>query len=294
MRPMLPFPIAAVVTALGERPGLIRPFPIGVKRRWLDLASSALPFPSGTVIRRVELAGRPGYRVSVGATERPRAIVHLHGGGFVVGSPYAYRSAAAFLAEAAGAVVYLPDYRLAPEHRYPAALDDAVAAIQQVSALHEAVGVSGDSAGGGLAVSATRRLLDGGRDIVCALALASPWVDPMALSEGRKRDLIISEGFGRWAAMQYIGSADPADPGVAPLHGRLGDLPPTLVHVCRTEVLHPQVVHFVQRLRAEGVDVALTEQRLWHAGMAQAGLVAEARDAVTELGEFLRKHAVVR
>jgi acetyl esterase/lipase len=147
-RQQLPFRLAGLLTAVGERPGLGGPLPLSLKRRWLDAASLSLPFPSGTVIRPVTLGGRPGYRVSVGATERPRAIVHLHGGGYWVGSPYAYRSMAAFLAEAAGAVVYLPDYRLAPENPYPAALDDALAACQQVAADHDSFSLSGDSAPG--------------------------------------------------------------------------------------------------------------------------------------------------
>jgi acetyl esterase/lipase len=287
----LPFRLAGLLTAVGERPGLGGPLPLGIKRRWLDAASVSLPFPDGTVIRRVTLAGRPGFRVSVGATERPRAIVHLHGGGYWVGSPYAYRSMAAFLAEAARAVVYLPDYRLAPENPYPAALDDALASCEKVAAEHDSFALSGDSAGGGLAVATARRLIDAGRPSPSGLALASPWVDPAAPATGRTRDLIISSRVGHRWAKGYIGRADARDPGIAPLHGRLDGLPPTLIHVCRTEVLYDQVTMFAKALHAAGVDVRVTEQRLWHAGIAQAGMVRDAHDAVGEFGRFLQSTA---
>ena len=290
-RRRLPFRLAGLLTAAAARPGLGGPLPLGIKRRWLDAAAMSLPFPDGTVIRRVTLAGRPGFRVSVGATERPRAIVHLHGGGYCVGSPSAYRSMAAYLAEAAGAVVYLPDYRLAPEHPYPAALDDALASCETVASDHDSFAISGDSAGGGLAVATARRLIDAGRPAPVALALASPWVDPAAPATGRTRDLIISARTGHKWARTYIGGADPQDPGIAPLHGLLDGLPPTLIHVCHTEVLYDQVTNFAKALNAAGVSVRITEQRLWHAGIAQAGLVGDAHAAVVDFGQFLRSAA---
>ncbi len=289
--PMLPFRVAAALTAVLERPGLGGPLPIAARRRWLDLASAGLPLPRGTIVSKLVLGGRPTLRVTVGATERPRAIVHLHGGAYTVGSPVAYRSMAAHLARASGAAVYLPDYRLAPENPYPAALDDAIAACLAVAGRHETYAVSGDSAGGGLAVATTRRLLDDHPTDRApkGLGLASPWVDPTAPPTGRTRDLIVRASWGQASAAAYVGAADPHDPGIAPLRGSLAGLPPTLVHVCRTEVLYDQVSSFVEALRAADVDVTVQEQRLWHAGIVQAGLVADARDAVLELGEFLRK-----
>lgn len=288
-RLQLPFKVAGIVTALSERPGLGGPLPLRWQRRWLELASLSLPQPRGTVIQAVSLGGRPALRVTVGATERPNAIVHLHGGAYTVGSPTAYRSMAAYLAEAAGAVVYLPDYRLAPENPYPAALDDAVAACGSVAGLHERFALSGDSAGGGLAVATARRLIDSGLGAPGALTLASPWVDPTARAITRKRDLIVRESWGIKCADGYVGTADPHDPGIAPIYGSLLELPPTLVHVCRTEVLYDQVTTFVESLLAADVDATLTVQRLWHAGIAQAGLVADAHQAVTEFGEFVSK-----
>ncbi len=286
----MPFAVVAALTVVAQRPGLGGPLPLPAQRRWLKLAARLLPQPRGTIVRQVDLGGRPALRITVGASQSRRAIVHLHGGAYLVGSPKTHRSLAAFLAEAAGVAVYLPDYRLAPENRYPAALDDAIAACVEVAATHDQFAISGDSAGGGLAVAATRRLVDAGRPAPAAMGLISPWVDPLAKALGKKRDLVIREKWGTASAAAYLGGGDPNDPGFAPALGNLAGLPPTLLQVGRTELLHGQDIRFARALEQAGVEVTVTElPRLWHVGHAQAGLLAEAHDAVVELGEFLRK-----
>jgi monoterpene epsilon-lactone hydrolase len=286
----LPLRVAGRLTATLERPGLGGPLPLAAQRRWLDLVARALPEPDATMVHSVTLGGRPALRVSVGPTEQSRAVVHLHGGAYTVGSPRAYRSMAAYFAQAAGAVVYLPDYRLAPEYQHPAALADAVAACADVAGRHDSYGLSGDSAGGGLAVATALRLVDDGPATPSALTLASPWVDPTALSTGPTRDLILRQSWGLRCAASYLGAGDPHDPGFAPTYGRLDGLPPTLVHVGTDEVLYGQVTQFVTKLRAAGVAVELTEQRLWHVAHASAGVLREAREAVAAFGQFQRSH----
>jgi acetyl esterase/lipase len=285
----LPFWLVAVAAAVGQRPGLGGPLPLRWQRRWLDTVAGLMPSPSGTVLRPVRLGGRPALRVSVGATERPRAVLHLHGGAYTVGSPRSHRGLAALLAEASGSVVYLPDYRLAPEHPFPAALEDAVLAAEELAREYPRFALSGDSAGGGLAVAAARRLADGGSARPVGLALISPWVDPSAPATGRRRDLVVREKWGRTCAAHYLGTGDLTDAGYAPGRGRLDGLPPTIVHVGKREVLHGQVIEFARNLRAAGVPVQLTElPRLWHVGHVTAGVLAESREAVAELGGFLR------
>lgn len=284
----LPFWLVAAGVVIGQRPGLGGPLPIRWQRRWLDTVAGLMPSPSGTVLRWVRLGGRPALRVSVGATERPRAVLHLHGGAYTVGSPRSHRGLAALLAEASGAVVYLPDYRLAPEHPFPAALEDAVLAATEVGALADEFALSGDSAGGGLAVATARRLADADVARPAALALISPWVDPGAPATGRRRDLVVRERWGRACATHYLGTGDLTDAGFAPGRGRLDGLPPTLVHIGKREVLYDQVIEFAANLRAAGVEVRLTElPRLWHVGHVTAGVLAESRQAMDELGDFL-------
>jgi len=286
----LPFWLVAAGTVIGQRPGLGGPLPLRWQRRWLDTAAGLLPLPAGTVIRPISLGGRPGLRVSVGATERPRALLHLHGGAYVVGSPRSHRGLAALLAAASSSVVYLPGYRLAPEHPYPAALQDAVLAAEELAGQHDRFAISGDSAGGGLAVATARRLADAGTATPAALALISPWVDPGTPAPGRRRDLVVREKWGRASATHYLGAGDITDAGFAPGRGRLDGLPPTIVQIGRQEVLHHQVTEFAANLAAAGVPVQLTElPRLWHVGHVTAGMLLESREAVAELGEFLHR-----
>jgi epsilon-lactone hydrolase len=270
-------------TAVFYRVAFDAHLPFTVQRRRLEAGARTLPLPRGTVVRQVTLGGRPAERITVGATVRERTVLYLHGGGYTTCSPRTHRSLAAFLAKAADAVVYTPGYRLAPEHPYPAALEDAVAAYLDLGG----AAIAGDSAGGGLAVATARRLLDRGVPVP-ALALLSPWTDPGDDSARRARDLVVNLAQARISAAAYGAGVDRHDPGFAPMHADLTGLPPTLVHVMPGELLHEQVLRFVARLRAAGVDVTLRElPGLWHCAHAQAGLVREALDAVADVGRFL-------
>ncbi len=278
-------PAAALfATALNPR------LPFTLQRRVIDAGSATNRLPAGTVARQLTLGGRPAERITVGASERPRAVLYLHGGGFVVGSARGYRSLAAFLARATGAVVFTLDYRLAPEHPYPAALEDAVAAFEQLVADHGfapgRVAIAGDSAGGGLAVATARRLLDRGVG-PAALALLSPWTDPGDESISG-RDMVVNAAWGRLASQAYRGGCAVDDPGFAPIHGRLDDLPPTLVHVAESEILRPQVERFAARAADAGVEVRLQVlPRFCHSGHVLAGSLRSAAEAVTDVGAFL-------
>jgi epsilon-lactone hydrolase len=257
--------------------------PFTVQRRLLEAGARLMPLPRGTVVRQVTLGGCPAERVTVGATVRERTVLYLHGGGYTTCSPHTHRSLAAFLAKAAGAAVYTPAYRLAPEDPYPAALDDAVAAYLNLGY----AAIAGDSAGGGLAVATVRRLLDRGVPVP-ALALLSPWTDPGDDTARRFRDLVVNMAQARTSAAAYGAGIDRYDPGFAPMYADVTGLPPTLVHVVPGELLYEQVLRFVTRLRAAGVDVTLRElPGLWHCAHTQAGLVREAWEAVADVGRFL-------
>jgi acetyl esterase/lipase len=282
---MLPRRLAMAEVAAFYRVAFDAHLPFTLQRRLLEAGARLQPVPRGTVIRQVTLGGRPAERITVGATIRRRTVLYLHGGGYTTCSPFTHRSLAAFLAKSADAAVYTPAYRLAPEHPYPVALDDAVAAYLDLDGGQAAI--AGDSAGGGLAVATARRLLDRGVHVP-ALALLSPWTDPGDHSARRSRDLVVNLSQSRICAAAYGAGVDRRDPGFAPMHADLTGLPPTLVHVMPDELLYDQVLRFVARLRAAGVDVTLRElPGLWHCAHAQAGLVREARDAVADVGRFL-------
>lgn len=287
----LPRRLVVALSGPTYRLTLHRRIPVGLQRRLSELTSSRLRPPRGTYVEHVLLGGRHAERISYGASQRPRAILYLHGGGYVVGSARMYRALAGHLARISGSIVYTLDYRRAPEHPYPAALDDAVAAFHAL--VHEhgydpaRIAVAGDSAGGGLAVAAARRLADAGSG-PAALGLLSPWTDPND-DDMPARDFVVNREWGRWCADQYRGGADPHDPGYAPMYAPLTGLAPMLIHTGTTEMLNAQIHRFAERARAAGVDVTLVDlPTMWHSGHVLAGMLRESTQAVRDLGVYLR------
>ncbi|MCQ4119803.1 alpha/beta hydrolase fold domain-containing protein [Rhodococcus tibetensis] len=295
----LPLPVVAAALRPFYRLSLNPRLPYPVQRALLEVAAPLQQMPEGAVCRPITLAGRPAERITVGATERRTAVLYLHGGAYTIGSPATHRSLAAHLARESASVVYTLDYRLAPEHPFPAGLEDAVAAYLELNTEHGyetgQLAIAGDSAGGGLAAATARRLIDRHGVTPAALGLISPWVDPGRRDMIRDRDLVVNTAWSLDAAAKYLGSGDKFDPGYAPLQGNLKGLPPTVVHVGLDEVLYPQILEFVDKLEKSGVDVTLTEYaRLWHVAHLQASLVREAADAVAELGAYVKSHMCVQ
>lgn len=292
----LPRPLVVAVCGPTYRLSLNPRRSVAAQRRLTEASTRLARVPAGTAVEHVRLGERPAERVSVGATERPRAILYLHGGGYVVGSPRMYRALSAHLSRASGAVVYALGYRRAPEDPYPAALDDALGAfdalVGQGFAPHR-IALAGDSAGGGLAAATAVRLRDAGRT-PAALGLLSPWTDPTD-EEGPRRDFVVDKRWGLQCGQHYRGDADAHDPGFAPMHADLAGLPPTLIHYGAGEVLRGQICRFADRASAAGVDVTLVEHaKLWHSGHILAGMLREATDAVHDLGVYLRTHLDAR
>ncbi|BAD59554.1 alpha/beta hydrolase [Nocardia farcinica] len=266
--------------------------PFTVQRTLMDAASRIQFVPAGTTVRRTRLGGRPAEQLTAGRAEPTTAVLYLHGGGYAVGSMATHRSLAARLAHETGAAVFLLDYRLAPEHPFPAALDDAVAAFDELVAAGygpESIAIAGDSAGGGLSLATAQRLLAEQNRRPAALGLIAPWTDPTG-TPARERDLVVSRPWALACAAAYLGDGDPGVPGYAPLRASMHGLPPTYVQADIDELLHEQCVELVQALRDAGVHVRFTESRgLWHVAQLQASLAAPAAAAVRELSEFLRE-----
>ena len=288
----LPRAVVVAVSGPAYRLGLNARRSVTLQRQITELGARINPTPKGTSVRGVRLGERLAERVSLGDDAAPRAVLYLHGGGYVVGSARMYRTMAAHLSRAAGAVVFCLDYRLAPEHRYPAALDDAVAAFRALADAGFApdrIALAGDSAGGGLAVAAARALTDAGQR-PAALGLLSPWTDPSD-TDLPARDFVTNEAWGSACAAMYRGDAAPTDPGYAPMHADLTGLPPMLITTCTSEILNAQIHRFADRARAAGCTVRLVDDpRVWHSGQILAGLLREATDSVHDVGVFLRAH----
>ncbi|MET9289756.1 alpha/beta hydrolase [Nocardia beijingensis] len=288
----LPLPLARAVLNPIFRATLNKRLPFTVQRRLLDVSSRAQLLPAGAVVRPTRLGGRPAERIDFADTSEHGAVLYLHGGGYAVGSLATHRSLAARLARDVGCPVYVLDYRLAPEHPLPAALDDAEAAFLELVATGlrpDRIAVSGDSAGGGLSLALAQRLIARHGQTPAALGLIAPWADPNEIPD-RERDLVISKPWSRSCAAAYLGDGDAADPVYAPLTGELRGLPPTYVQVDISELLYRQCVALVAALRAAGVQVRFTESKgLWHVAQLQAALAAPAAAVLRELAEFLRE-----
>lgn len=281
---------AGVRSTLGPR------LPVRMQRRILDsqaeVAAKLTVLPVGLSRSMGSLGGRPALRVTPPGADTARAVLYLHGGGYSTGSVRTHGGLVSHLAEAAGARVYLLDYRLAPEHPFPAALDDAAAAYEALLATGlrpDHVAIAGDSAGGGLAVALAMRVRDSGGRLPAALALFSPWVDVTLANVGNDRhDPLLRRSWLARCARAYAG-ADTANPYVSPIRGDVRGLPPMLIHAASTEILLHDIKRFVERATAAGAAVTYRELgRSWHVAHLHAGLMTTATAAVAEAGHFLR------
>jgi acetyl esterase/lipase len=270
-------------------------------RRFLEAASYLAMMPRGIKVESVTAHGVLAEWVSAPHASEHHAILYLHGGAFVQGSLNTYRDLAARVSLASGARVLLIEYRLAPEHPFPAALDDAVAAYQWLLAQGFSGGciaVAGDSAGGGLVISALVSLRDSQTKLPAAAVCISPWVDLAmegeSVSKYQQTDPMIRVDFLRFAADLYLAGRDPRLPLASPVYADLTGLPPLLVQVGEEEVLASDSMRLVERARAVGVDAKLEVSReMWHCWHAFASMVPEAQATVDSLGAFLRGHLVI-
>ena len=286
----VPLPVMRRFIRSVVRPILGPNVPVSRQRVIIDTLLRVALLPSGTTITPSRLGGRDADRIVVSDADETKAILFLHGGGYTVGSRTSHRAFATYLAAAAGVPVYLLDYRLAPENKYPAALDDAVAAYEHLLGEFGSgrVAVAGDSAGGGLAVAVALRLRAEGVAAPAVVGLVSPWVDVTLTSTADlDRDPMLRVAWLGACASRYAGD-DTADPLVSPLFADLAGLPPLVVQSAEDEILLPDIERFVARAQAAGVSVQYQRLAgLWHVVHLHAGMVSEATAAVTALGEEL-------
>jgi monoterpene epsilon-lactone hydrolase len=269
--------------------------PIDQQRRRL-LAATRLTLPPRRVsFETASSGGVPGEVVC----ERNRGtaspvILYLHGGGYTTGSPRTHRALTGHLAVSCRARVFVAEYRLAPEHPFPAGLDDAVAAY--CGLLDDGiepgdVAIAGDSAGGGLAVAAALKLRELGQPLPSALVLFSPLADlTREYHDAPPRgEVMLTPAWLRECARSYVATGDPGDPLVSPVEADLHGLPPTLIQVGTDELLRQDSRRLFERLQSAGVRAELREfPGRWHVFQASAGVLADADRALEEAARFIR------
>jgi epsilon-lactone hydrolase len=250
--------------------------------------------PAGTEVRRVDAGGVAGEFITTPASRPDRHVLFLHGGGYVTGSPLLYRHFTWRIATAIRAGVLAVDYRLAPEHPFPAALNDALAAYRWLVAGIAGpprTAVMGDSAGGGLALALLLRLRDAGLELPAAAIALSPWTDlaltGASLSLNVKSDPMLNAADARLFADCYLAGADPRHPYASPLYGNPAGLPPTLIHVGGDEILRDDAVRMAETLRAAGCRVEIEVwHRMPHVWHLFAPVLPEAGQAIANIAAF--------
>ncbi len=265
------------------------------QRAQMNALADVFPVPNGVEVEAAELGGVKGEWVRARRARRDAALLYLHGGGYVIGSPASHRHLVAAISEASGLSVFSADYRLAPEHPFPAALDDAVAGYKSLldsGIAPSRLAIAGDSAGGGLTIATLVALRDRKIALPAAAAGLSPWADLSASGESHvsrvARDpMVAMEGLGDMAKA-YLGTCDARTPLASPLFADLKGLPPLLIQVGTEEVLHSDAIALAARADAAGVEVSLESWggmvHVWHFFHPMLG---EGRDAIARIGTFL-------
>lgn len=274
------------------RPGLAGERPLAWRRRRAERVARLLPRPRG--VRCVPAgAANPGgeWWLPRGARpDSPRgAVLYLHGGGFVLGSPATHRAVAARLALATGAPVLLAHYRLAPEDPYPAGLEDVQQAWWQISrGGARPVGLAGDSAGGWLALALALYAAAAGLPRPAGLALFSPLLDLGAATSPGPEDLVLPASFLADGVRAWCGAIPASDPRLDLLAAPLAGLPPTFVSFDREERLAADARRLVAAGSRAGVQMRVEEARgLWHAWPLFAGLLPEAERTLDQAAAML-------
>jgi acetyl esterase/lipase len=274
-----------------ERPSL---------QEWRDgfeTLASTMPLPPDVHVEKVDVAGVPGEWTSVDGRDGPATVLYLHGGGYAIGSLNTHRKLVGDLMRAIGGRALAVDYRLAPEHRHPAAVDDATTAYRWLLGQGvdpQSVVVMGDSAGGGLTAATLLALRDAGDPLPSGAVMMSPWLDLVcsgaSMTTKAPDDVIIDPlALQEWAQM-YHGGNDLTAPLASPLYGDLGSLPPLLLQVGTAEILLDDSVRFAERAKDAGVDVTLD---IWddmiHVWQLFAFMLPEAQQAIDRVGAFVKE-----
>jgi len=285
--------IDAIRELLRSKP---RPAGFAERRERLDAIDSSAPLARDINLEPIDANGVPAEWSLAPGSDASRVLLFLHGGGYCSGSIVSHRGMVTEAGRAAGARTLAVAYRLAPEHPFPAALEDARAAygfLLDLGIAPSKIAIGGDSAGGGLTLALMTVLRDAGQPLPGCAWLVSPWVDLQmtgaSLAEKAQVDPLISKPYLEELASAYLAGTDPANPLASPLHAELAGLPPLLVQVGSAETLLDDAVRITRRAGAADVQIKL---EIWphmiHAWHLWAAQLEEGRRAIASAGAFIR------
>ncbi|HEX7409793.1 MAG TPA: alpha/beta hydrolase [Candidatus Binatia bacterium] len=287
--------LGMIIDMLKARP-LEADVSVAEMRAGIEALASIAPLPDDVTFEPVDAGGLPAEWVTAPGARRENVILYLHGGGYVMGSIKTHRELAARLSRAAAARVLLIEYRLAPEHPHPAAVEDATAAYRWLLGIGVAPSrmvIGGDSAGGGLTVATLVALRDAGQPLPAAGVCLSPWVDLEGVGESMATkaavDPMVQRDPLRKMAAMYLAGQDPRTPLAAPLYADLSGLPPLLIQVGTAETLLDDSIRLAERARKAGVAVSLeTWEDMIHVWQAFASLLPEGQQAIERIAAFIK------
>ncbi len=280
--------------------GLMLLFPLSIKpqRIIVEALTAFMPRPRGLALREVDAGGVPAKWITGREDETKRTILYLHGGGYCTCSYRTHRFLAAHLCRSARARALIVDYRTAPEHPYPSALEDALSAyawLLEQGVDPKTIAIAGDSAGGGLCMALLLAIKNSGASLPAAAYLMSPWMDltpsqrPFFTVPQIREDL--ADKIADRMARLYVQDQDPANPYISPIYGDYKGLPPLMVAFGRYEPLRIDAKRLYERALQAGVDIAYEPYNSpIHVAQGLAGVSVEAARLLGRGGRFIREN----
>ena len=267
-------------------------------RSGLEELSRLAPLFKDAKLENVVAGGVPAAWMITPEVVKDRAILYLHGGGYVEGSITSHQDLTQRISQTSKTRVLILDYRLAPEHPFPAALEDSISAYEWLISSEgynpKNLIIAGDSAGGGLTLATLVKLRDQGIPLPAAAVCLSPWTDLALTGESMKlklhEDPFVSPDGLMFDAVLYLGKTDPKNPYASPLYADFNGLPPLCIQVGSAEILLDDATRFAKRAKEAGVEVQLD---IWedmiHVFQAFAVMAPEGIDGIDKIGEFIKK-----
>ena len=253
------------------------------------------PAPGHISVENITLGGIRAERLRTANTNEAKAILYFHGGGFVAGVPGNHRPLTWRLADKVNVPVYVIDYRLAPEHPFPAALDDCVAAYRgllEKGIAPKSIIVAGDSAGGNLTLTTALKFKELGLEQPAALICLSPATDMEGFESRRSNirgDAMFTAELFPTLAPHYCPGHDPHDPFISPWRGDVTGLPPTFIQCSAIEMLRDDSVYMADKMKHAGIDVTLEIwPNVFHVWQVMADILPEGRQAIDKIATFAR------
>ena len=252
--------------------------------------------PAGLEVSPFLLAGMKAEWLIPAGADKEKVILYTIGGGYISGTCNDHRTLVAKVAQTSGIAVLMFDYRLAPEHPFPAALEDALTAyrwILEQGTTPENIVIMGESAGGGLCLATLLAVRDQGLPLPAGAVALSPWTDLKLTGDSyrTKANVCISPpGMSTVCSKYYVGDHDPTEPWISPLYGDLHGLPPLFINVGDYETMRDDSTRFAAKAKAAGVDTTLmVGKKMIHCYPLMAPMFPEATQALEEICHFIKQ-----